>query len=299
MKKDRLTPRPDVVAFTRTLRPDVVAFTRRCDAVCCCRYTGLLCWDPEARIEPHFDSNRPYLAQRAFSALVYLDDQGVDFEGGSFAFDRLAHGVQVVRPRAGLFLAFDSGADNVHWVERVESGERTVLTLWFTRDEAHNEDVLLRAIGPRRMRPHMSERDRQVVELALRRSRLVVRGHLHDSPDASVSASADDSADATNGAAAPATRKRARVNRRAVRHRSLNELMQLAAFAEWRHGATYGGVLASGAGCELELWQEWRDYKETLETAYASWLVEWEACGHMFDVGTHTPPPSWRSLPRR
>ena len=38
-------------------------------------YTGILCRAPGATIAPHFDANRPNLAQRQFSALVYLNSQ--------------------------------------------------------------------------------------------------------------------------------------------------------------------------------------------------------------------------------
>jgi len=63
-----------------------------------------------------------------YSALVYLGDQGVEFEGGSLVFD---DGF-VIRPRRGMVAAFSSGGENGHYVARVARGERFVLALWFT-----------------------------------------------------------------------------------------------------------------------------------------------------------------------
>ena len=40
----------------------------------------------------------------------------------------------IVEPRAGRLLLFSSGAENWHRLERVRSGERFVLSLWFTCD---------------------------------------------------------------------------------------------------------------------------------------------------------------------
>jgi hypothetical protein len=63
-----------------------------------------------------------------YSALVYFEDGGVDFEGGALIFDD----GETVLPRRGRLVAFSSGPENGHRVARVERGARTALALWFT-----------------------------------------------------------------------------------------------------------------------------------------------------------------------
>ena len=282
---------PLIVARTRVLEAVEAAFGE----ILHCEYTGLLCWEPDAIIEPHFDSNRPYLTQRHFSALVYLNDQDDDFTGGSFVFEKPACGVQVVRPHAGLLLAFSSGPENVHWVERVGRGERMVLTLWFTRDAAHSEESLVQHVGPRRERPVLNARDQAAVAATLRRHRLRLRGKLHEEIETAcaVSPCAPNPEPASGGEAEHAEDKLvARPLARAHRFVSLNELLQLAAFAEWRHACILGAVLAGEAQAPgaLQLWQEWRSYMRALEGEYIRWLPEWWAHGHFHDCGGYSAP---------
>ena len=50
-------------------------------------FTALTCWHPGSCINAHYDSNRPYLQQRAVSAICYLNTGGgKDFSGGDFVF---------------------------------------------------------------------------------------------------------------------------------------------------------------------------------------------------------------------
>ena len=63
-----------------------------------------------------------------YSALVYFEDGGVDFEGGALIFED----GETVLPRRGRLVAFSSGPENGHRVARVERGARTALALWFT-----------------------------------------------------------------------------------------------------------------------------------------------------------------------
>ena len=76
--------------------------------------------------EAHVDKDN----QQAYdySALVYFEDGGVDFEGGSLIFED----GEAVLPRRGRLVAFSSGPENGHRVARVERGARTALALWFT-----------------------------------------------------------------------------------------------------------------------------------------------------------------------
>lgn len=57
------------------------------------------------------------------------------------------------------------------------------------------------------------------------------------------------------------------------RYSSLNELLQLAAFALWRRGRPLGEI---GADAAHELWGEWLRHRQRLESAYTSaWLPAW------------------------
>lgn len=126
-------------------------------------FTGLLSWGPGASIGWHHDANRDYLSQRHYSAVLYLNDHGVDFTGGEFQFqcpERVpassdgqakgidgdgANGVPLsVLPRRGRLLLYGADEGNVHCVAPVKAGERCTLTLWLTRDAAFREDSKVR-----------------------------------------------------------------------------------------------------------------------------------------------------------
>ena len=87
---------------------------------------------------PHVDqANMP---EYDVSALLYLSTAGVDFEGGLFAFNDADHD-RVLVPRAGRLLAFHSGFENLHQVRPVLSGERLVLSIWFSSQQATRPSV--------------------------------------------------------------------------------------------------------------------------------------------------------------
>jgi hypothetical protein len=69
--------------------------------------------------------------QYDFSAVLYLSTSGVDFTGGSFAFNDEGED-RLVPPVAGRLVTFSSGAENVHQARAVESGERFNLAAWYT-----------------------------------------------------------------------------------------------------------------------------------------------------------------------
>ncbi|KNC81349.1 hypothetical protein SARC_06323 [Sphaeroforma arctica JP610] len=99
---------------------------------------------------PHID-RRTY-GSFVYTSLVYLNDQGVDYEGGEFLFierDDVTPGQQrtptdspdkysqsIVQPRAGRMSFFTSGDENEHTVKMVTSGTRYAVTISFTCDEA-------------------------------------------------------------------------------------------------------------------------------------------------------------------
>eukprot|EP00297_Palpitomonas_bilix_P009636 CAMPEP_0113906806 /NCGR_PEP_ID=MMETSP0780_2-20120614/25023_1 /TAXON_ID=652834 /ORGANISM="Palpitomonas bilix" /LENGTH=340 /DNA_ID=CAMNT_0000901589 /DNA_START=287 /DNA_END=1309 /DNA_ORIENTATION=+ /assembly_acc=CAM_ASM_000599 len=64
-----------------------------------------------------------------YTGLVYLRDFGKDFDGGRFIFDNDGHAIE---PKRGSFLAFTSGREHPHHVEKVTRGERMALTISFT-----------------------------------------------------------------------------------------------------------------------------------------------------------------------
>jgi len=78
---------------------------------------------------PHVDvANQP---DYDVSALLYLSTMGTDFEGGYFSFND-ADADRFVEPTAGRLIAFPSGFDNMHHVRPVVSGERFVLSIWYS-----------------------------------------------------------------------------------------------------------------------------------------------------------------------
>lgn len=73
-----------------------------------------------------------------YTTLLYLNDFGKDFLGGRFIFvddTKTNKTISSIEPRAGRVLAFTSGAENVHFVEKVLSGERFTLAISFTCNE--------------------------------------------------------------------------------------------------------------------------------------------------------------------
>jgi len=73
-----------------------------------------------------------------YTSLLYLSDHGVEFEGGRLVFldgplDKPTNNV-TLEPRKGRVAMFTSGAENVHYVERVSKGTRYAITVSFTCD---------------------------------------------------------------------------------------------------------------------------------------------------------------------
>lgn len=104
-------------------------------------FTGLISWCRGASIGWHSDDNRPYLKQRDFSAVCYLNNYGDDFNGGIFHFQ---DGEQrTIIPSRGDVLIYTADSRNVHSVDEIRDGERLTLALWFSRDSSHDEDAKL------------------------------------------------------------------------------------------------------------------------------------------------------------
>ena len=67
-----------------------------------------------------------------YTSLLYLNDYGRDFEGGRFIFIDKDSVNTTVEPRKGRVSMFTSGSENLHAVEKVQSGIRYALTVSFT-----------------------------------------------------------------------------------------------------------------------------------------------------------------------
>eukprot|EP00566_Odontella_aurita_P018888 CAMPEP_0113525568 /NCGR_PEP_ID=MMETSP0015_2-20120614/237_1 /TAXON_ID=2838 /ORGANISM="Odontella" /LENGTH=314 /DNA_ID=CAMNT_0000423755 /DNA_START=63 /DNA_END=1003 /DNA_ORIENTATION=+ /assembly_acc=CAM_ASM_000160 len=122
-------------------------------------FTALTGWHKGSFLRSHYDANRDYLKHRAVSAILYLNgqesgetDEVGSFTGGELVFEPsdVAPELTVV-PLAGRLVCFRSSAENVHRVEKVTSGIRYSLTLWFTTT-SHAEEAdscgLLSSAGP-------------------------------------------------------------------------------------------------------------------------------------------------------
>ncbi len=127
-------------------------------------YTALSAWHKGAFLRMHYDSNKDYLLDRHYSALLYLNDSSATddhhhtlhhpsnyhrsgFSGGDLVFEvpslaatTTLHNQQTshstlkrIQPRAGRLVCFPSSSDYVHGVEEIKRGTRFALTMWFTK----------------------------------------------------------------------------------------------------------------------------------------------------------------------
>ncbi|XP_013169708.1 PREDICTED: 2-oxoglutarate and iron-dependent oxygenase domain-containing protein 3-like [Papilio xuthus] len=69
-----------------------------------------------------------------YTTLLYLSNYNKDFEGGRFVFVDEKHN-KTVEPRLARLSIFTSGAENLHYVEKVTSGTRYAMTISFTCDK--------------------------------------------------------------------------------------------------------------------------------------------------------------------
>ncbi len=136
-------------------------------------FTAITAWHSGAFLRMHYDSNRSYLQERHYSALLYLNDPSDDvsgedsnppshpcnyhrngFSGGDLVFEvptfsKNAENIKKsktattkrIRPKAGRLVCFPSSSDYVHAVEEVTKGTRYALTMWFTKDQNYSEKL--------------------------------------------------------------------------------------------------------------------------------------------------------------
>ncbi|CAJ1939046.1 unnamed protein product [Sphenostylis stenocarpa] len=113
----------------------------KCEYELFIEFTGLISWSRGASIGWHSDDNRPYLKQRHFSVMCYLNTYGKDFSGGLFHFQ---DGEPTsIMPKAGDVVMYTADDHNIHSVDEITGGERLTVALWFSRDSSHDEDKKL------------------------------------------------------------------------------------------------------------------------------------------------------------
>jgi len=76
------------------------------------------------------DGRPNHTPHRIATAILYLNDWGVDFQGGELCFPRLD---RFVRPARGLVVGMLTGLDFAHEVKTVTQGERHALVMWCQR----------------------------------------------------------------------------------------------------------------------------------------------------------------------
>ncbi|KAI5385368.1 hypothetical protein KIW84_072099 [Lathyrus oleraceus] len=145
----------------------------KCEFELFIEFTGLISWSRGASIGWHSDDNRPYLKQRHFSVVCYLNTYGKDFNGGLFHFQDGEPATII--PAAGDVVMYTADDRNIHSVDelliysthhffhlstsiksyhfnlsdmklslgQITDGERLTLALWFSRDGSSDEDTKL------------------------------------------------------------------------------------------------------------------------------------------------------------
>lgn len=81
------------------------------------------------------DGGPNHTSWRWVTAMIYLNTQGKDFEGGSIVFPRI--GLEVP-PKAGRVVGFRCDGVHAHEVPAVTSGIRRAIAIWFTPKESYS-----------------------------------------------------------------------------------------------------------------------------------------------------------------
>jgi hypothetical protein len=79
------------------------------------------------------DGSPNHTPHRVVSALLYLNEQGVDFEGGTITFPNVDPPVEI-HPKPGTLVGFRADLAHAHVVDPVTSGHRKAIAWWFTFD---------------------------------------------------------------------------------------------------------------------------------------------------------------------
>jgi predicted 2-oxoglutarate/Fe(II)-dependent dioxygenase YbiX len=76
-----------------------------------------------------------HTAWRWVTAMIYLNTQGEDFEGGSIVFPRID---KEISPKAGQIVGFRCDGIHAHEVTPITSGVRRAIAVWFTPNERYH-----------------------------------------------------------------------------------------------------------------------------------------------------------------
>ncbi len=77
-----------------------------------------------------------HTSQRNYSAVLYLNTSGSDFQGGHIVFPELG---QDIIPRSGLLIGFPSNRNFLHQTTPVTQGNRFAVSLWMTSKNEYIE----------------------------------------------------------------------------------------------------------------------------------------------------------------
>ncbi|VVC95263.1 unnamed protein product [Leptidea sinapis] len=83
---------------------------------------------------PHIDKET--YTSFHYTSLVYLSNYNIDFTGGRFTFIDESFNT-TIEPKKGRLSIFTSGHENLHFVEKVQSGTRYAMTIAFTCDSKY------------------------------------------------------------------------------------------------------------------------------------------------------------------
>jgi predicted 2-oxoglutarate/Fe(II)-dependent dioxygenase YbiX len=81
--------------------------------------------DAERLIDDKWEPN--HTPQRVWTALLYLNECGVDFTGGELVFPEMRH---IAVPKPGLLVASPTTHEYQHYVNPITGGVRYVLAVW-------------------------------------------------------------------------------------------------------------------------------------------------------------------------
>jgi hypothetical protein len=127
--------------------------------------TTLVLWKPGQQMPRHVDNgngfNRKDLTMRLITSVSYMND---NYEGGytfirndgvndhlwrsdpKFSFPNDVFEDYLSKPEKGATIAFYADDSNAHGVTKLESGERVILSTWFTDQEEYkeNDEIILK-----------------------------------------------------------------------------------------------------------------------------------------------------------
>lgn len=97
-------------------------------------FTDLVVWRAGRSMDRHWDDGmyegEEYLHQRVYTSITYLND---DYTGGE-TYIQSENGDYISEPKKGSVVLLRSDKQNSHGVNKITSGVRYTLPIWFTRN---------------------------------------------------------------------------------------------------------------------------------------------------------------------